>query len=133
MRLPALLKTLLLGITLIATPALAEDAVPLDANGRVPVGFKGDDAEKIFDAIAKLPNLYKDQFETEAEYQTRMKNFDRNAVTFEGGKNLGSRFAFLLKKNRAEQLIALIQKRSSMMRLAHRQCMLILMLSVAKA
>jgi hypothetical protein len=99
MRLPALLKTLLLGITLIAAPALAEDAVPLDANGRVPVGFKGDDAEKIFDAIAKLPNLYKDQFETEAEYQTRMKNFDRNAVTFEGGKNLGSRFAFVMQKS----------------------------------
>jgi len=99
MRLPALLKTLLLGITLIAAPALAEEAVPLDANGRVPVGFKGDDAEKIFDAIAKLPNLYKDQFETEAEYQTRMKNFDRNAVTFEGGKNLGSRFAFVMQRS----------------------------------
>jgi len=101
MRLPALLKTLLLGITLIAAPALDEEAVPLDANGRVPVGFKGDDAETIYDTLFKLPELKKDQFETEAEYQTRLRNLDKKAITFDNGKNLGSKLVMQLRVPRS--------------------------------
>jgi hypothetical protein len=95
MRLPALLKTLLLGITLIAAPALAEEAVPLDANGRVPVGFKGDDAEKIYNALAKLPELKKDQFESQADYAARIDRI-KGTIHLPGGKTLGSRMAFVV-------------------------------------
>lgn len=95
MRLPALLKTLLLGLTLLAAPALAEEAVPLDANGRVPVGFKGDDAEKIYDALAKLPELKKDQFESYADYVARIDKII-DTIQLPGGKTLGSRFAFVI-------------------------------------
>ncbi|MEW6563311.1 MAG: hypothetical protein AB1400_08800 [Pseudomonadota bacterium] len=95
MRLSALLKTLLLGITLIAAPALAEEAVPLDANGRVPVGFKGDDAEKIYDTLAKLPELKKDQFESQADYAARIEKI-KDTIALPGGKTLGSRMAFVI-------------------------------------
>ncbi|MEW6561908.1 MAG: hypothetical protein AB1400_01570 [Pseudomonadota bacterium] len=97
MRLPALLKILLLGITLIAAPALAEDAVPLDANGRVPVGFKGDDAEKIYNALAKLPELKKDQFESQADYAARIDKI-KDTIALPGGKTLGSRMAFVIDR-----------------------------------
>jgi hypothetical protein len=94
--LPALLKILLLGLTMMASSAFAEDALLFDDNGRLPIGFKGDDAEKIYDTLANLPKMKKGQLETAAEYEVRLNKLDKKAVTFDNGKNLGSRLVMIL-------------------------------------
>ena len=61
MILPALLKILLLGLTMMASSAFAEDALLFDDNGRLPIGFKGDDAEKIYDTTWNIIQTAKAQ------------------------------------------------------------------------